>query len=93
MLALSMMIAGLDIYSAMLAWLGFSVASTAVIGFLMRPMNNAIAAAKKVYDNPLARWIYTGRNDEAGQVLLALKKLESSTGGIVGRIAAYAPYD
>ncbi len=78
---------GLDMSSAMLAWLGFSIASTAVIGFVMRPMNRAINAAKKVYDNPLAHWIYTGRNDEAGQILLALKKLESSTGGIVGRIA------
>ncbi len=58
-----------------------------VVHLLLRPVNNAISKARSLVDNPLMQYVYTGRNDEAGQMMLALKMLESEAGGIVGRIA------
>ncbi|KDE39017.1 Aerotaxis sensor receptor protein [Nitrincola lacisaponensis] len=55
--------------------------------FSLRPLNSVIKVSNKVIDNPVARYIYTGRNDEIGQVLLAIKALESETAGLIGRIA------
>ncbi len=55
--------------------------------WLLKPVNDAIAKARSLVNNPLMQYIYTGRNDEAGQLMLAMKMLESETGGIVGRIA------
>ena len=53
----------------------------------VRPLCQIFAKTKHIFDNPIARYIFTGRNDEAGQVMLALKYLEKETGGIVGRIS------
>ncbi len=55
--------------------------------FEARPLCRAFAKARSVFDNPLALHIFTGRQDEAGQVMLALKYLEKEVAGIVGRIA------
>ena len=57
------------------------------IRMVMHPLNRAVNEARKVINNPLMQYIYTGRNDEAGQVMLAMKMLKSEAGGIVGRIA------
>jgi aerotaxis receptor len=54
---------------------------------LLRPLDQAIGKARAIFDNPIARYIYTGRSDEAGQLLLAMKMLESETGSVVGRLA------
>ncbi|HHL45243.1 MAG TPA: PAS domain S-box protein [Gammaproteobacteria bacterium] len=59
----------------------------AAVHLLLGPLNTAIGKARALVDNPLMQYIYTGRNDEAGELMLALKMLESETGGIVGRIA------
>jgi aerotaxis receptor len=53
----------------------------------LRPIGLAITASKKIIENPVARYIYTGRNDDIGQILLAIKSLESETAGLIGRIA------
>ncbi len=65
---------------------GFAVASI----FLyreVRPLCQIFARTRKIFNNPIARYIFTGRHDEAGQVMLALKYLETETGGVIGRIA------
>ena len=54
---------------------------------LMAPLCRAAEQAREVVDNPLMQQVYTGRGDEVGQLLLALKLLRSESGGIVGRIA------
>ena len=51
------------------------------------PLCKIFAKTRTIFDNPIARHIFTGRHDEAGQVMLAMKYLETETGGIVGRIA------
>jgi aerotaxis receptor len=53
----------------------------------VRPLDILVAKAKEVCDDRVASWVYTGRVDELGQILLAFKMLESDSGGIVGRIA------
>lgn len=61
----------------------------ALIGqfFTLRPIGLAVNASKRIIENPIARYIYTGRNDDIGQILLAIKSLESETAGLIGRIA------
>lgn len=80
-------VGGLGPLVAVVTWAVTSMITTAVSYRFLAPLNHAVKAAKTVYQNPVAQWIYTGRNDEAGQIMLALKKLESATGGIVGRIS------
>ena len=58
-----------------------------VLWWLWQPMSKALAVARLVSNDPVAMHIYTGRNDDAGQILLALKVLNAEAGGLVGRIA------
>lgn len=65
--------------------LGFLLSST--LSFVLtRPLSKVVMKAKSVYENKVAQWVYTGRQDEAGQLLLAMKMLESESSGILGRI-------
>ncbi len=57
------------------------------INWLLAPLNVVIQKAKSISDDPVAMRVYTGRNDEAGQLMLAMKVLQSETGSVVGRIA------
>ncbi len=57
------------------------------IQMALHPLHRALQEARGVIDNLLMQYLYTGRNDEAGQVLLAMKMLKSEAGGLVGRIA------
>ena len=71
--------------------LAASIISLAVISgglsWVLSPLREAIERAKSITDDPVAMHVYTGRNDEAGQIILALKMLESEIGAVVGRIA------
>ncbi|RUO45223.1 PAS domain-containing methyl-accepting chemotaxis protein [Idiomarina aquatica] len=51
-----------------------------------QPYREAVSKAKDVIDDPVARYIYTGNNTEAGNLLLALKKLEAENSALIGRI-------
>lgn len=53
----------------------------------LKPLQIALARARAIIDDPVARYIYTGRNDDVGQLLVAYKKQESETMGLIGRIA------
>lgn len=81
------LIADLSYLSALFSWLTGSSLSAIFVAKFLAPFNYAVHQAKKVFQNPVAQYVYTGRRDEAGQILLALKKLQSAAGGIVGRIA------
>ena len=69
--------------SALLPW--------AVIGpFLWRevkPLCKVIAQSSARFDSAVARYVFSGRTDEVGQLLLNNLYLEKETGGVVGRIA------
>ena len=63
------------------------VLSLIVLSTIYRPLKSVIDKARRINDNPLASHVYTGRTDEVGQLLLAIRTLESETGGIIGRIS------
>jgi aerotaxis receptor len=54
---------------------------------MMRPFSSLSEKARKLVGNPIARYVYSGRNDEFGCLMTAIKMLESQSGGIVGRIS------
>ena len=77
------------------AGLSFVLALALGVGgvyLFMRPLDGAVNKARRINDNPIARHVYTGRNDEVGQLLLAMKTLESEAGGIVGRLSDSAQH-
>ncbi len=54
---------------------------------LLRPFGDLVAAARKVFHNPLMNMIYTGRDDEFGEIQLALKMQHSQINAIIGRLS------
>jgi aerotaxis receptor len=55
--------------------------------YTLSPLQIALSKAHAIIDDPVARYIYTGRNDDVGQLLAAYKKQESETMALIGRIA------
>src|SRR5690606_3298393 len=47
----------------------------------LNPLQTALMKARRIIDDPVARYVYTGRNDEVGQLLAAYKKQECETMG------------
>ena len=78
---------GMPISAAVASLVIGMVASGALLAYLFRPLAKVIAHARRVNSNPIARHVFTGRSDEAGDLLLAIRTLESETGGVIGRIA------
>lgn len=60
---------------------------TGGLAVTLNPLHMALARARAIIDDPVARYVYTGRNDDVGQLLVAYKKQESETMGLIGRIA------
>lgn len=73
--------------SAAITALGTGFMASALCLYFLAPLQLAINRAKDICDDPIAMHVYTGRNDEAGQLLLAIKSLESEAGAVIGRIA------
>lgn len=72
------------------AWPGFLLTAMAVVGVnyaLMRPFQRVVARAREIYDQPAMRRIYTGRDDEFGQIELAMQMQNSQINAIVGRLS------
>ncbi len=63
------------------------VLSLSVNIMLMRPFQRITSLAKEIYDQPVMRQVYTGRDDEFGQIQLALKMQGSQINAIVGRLS------
>ncbi|MAQ99563.1 MAG: chemotaxis protein [Oceanospirillaceae bacterium] len=55
--------------------------------WIFRPVDEVLKKARSISNDRVAMHIYTGRQDEAGQLMLAMKMLESETRGVVGRLA------
>lgn len=58
-----------------------------LISWQLSPLTSLVEKSKAVRTDPVAQYVYTGRNDDLGQIALALKSLESESAAIVGRIA------
>lgn len=55
--------------------------------WLLKPFKALVEKADKIIDDPIARAVFTGRQDELGKLDLALQFLVTETGGVVGRMA------
>jgi PAS domain S-box-containing protein len=88
MLVFSLLIgvtAGLSMgYLAALALGG--IAAVAASAFALMPFRALVASSKEIVSDPLARRVYTGRNDEIGTISLALKSRESQITTILKRV-------
>ncbi|MCW8918144.1 MAG: methyl-accepting chemotaxis protein [Gammaproteobacteria bacterium] len=76
-----------DLIAMLVTFLLTTGLSAGVLLTMLRPLNAAAAKARSVAGNPISCHVYTGRNDEIGSLLLAMKMLESEAGSIVGRIS------
>lgn len=63
------------------------VLSLSINLILMRPLRQITATAREIYDQPVMRQVYTGRDDEFGQIQLALKMQSTQINAIVGRLS------
>ncbi|MET0052125.1 MAG: methyl-accepting chemotaxis protein [Candidatus Thiodiazotropha sp.] len=69
--------------------LGLAITVFTILGvnfWLLSPLQAAVAEARAVFDQPVMRRVYTGRDDEIGQIQLALKMRASQVDAIVGRL-------
>lgn len=76
-------------YSALFVLLAaiFSALVVCVAIFVFsQPLLLALKKLKTISEDKVARYVYSGRNDEAGTLLLAIKKLESENAALIGRI-------
>tara|TARA_R100001369_G_scaffold92857_2_gene140536 strand:- start:1369 stop:2949 length:1581 start_codon:yes stop_codon:yes gene_type:complete len=62
----------------------FVVATYISVSFL--PLLSAVESLKSITSDNVARYVYTGRSDEAGTVLLSIKALQSENAALIGRI-------
>ena len=53
----------------------------------MQPMGRVLKRAKEIFDNPLMSKIYTNRDDEFGQLQLALRMRRSQMNAVIGRLS------
>ncbi|WP_296217038.1 methyl-accepting chemotaxis protein, partial [Pseudomonas sp. UBA2684] len=53
---------------------------------LLSPLGKLLARVKNISNNPLSQILYTGRNDEFGQIEFALRMMQAETGAVIGRI-------
>ena len=61
--------------------------SSAVIATLLSPLRRLTQMSRDIGDNPLSQSLYTGRNDEFGQIEFALRMMQAETGSVIGRMS------
>ncbi|MFO7603668.1 MAG: PAS domain-containing methyl-accepting chemotaxis protein [Gammaproteobacteria bacterium] len=60
--------------------------SAVVVNFVGRPLIRAAEEARQVVDNPIMKYVYTGRCDEIGQLQLANKMVQARVRTVLKRI-------
>lgn len=58
----------LPFFYALTGFVVGSAASSAAVFHLLKPLRDLAAKSKKIANDPLARYVYSGRNDEIGQL-------------------------
>ena len=67
----------------------FFASYLAICGLIIwqtKPLQALAQKAKQKIDNPLMQFLYTGRNDDIGQIDLALKMYKSELRAVIGRV-------
>ncbi|MBU2710734.1 methyl-accepting chemotaxis protein [Zooshikella harenae] len=78
---------GLFDATAVLLFSGIAILMCGYAWWLINPLLQAAENARSFYSDPLARFIYTGRKDEAGDILLAFKAYRNELTATIGRIS------
>ncbi len=78
---------GVHTMVAMAVYLLTLMIGYAAIAYIMRPFDHLVKDTREVVQNGLMQYIYTGRNDEIGEVRLAIKLLKSKLGAVTGRMS------
>ncbi|WP_019558139.1 PAS domain-containing methyl-accepting chemotaxis protein [Thioalkalivibrio sp. ALE12] len=82
----SSVLTGLPWSSALIFALTALVVGGALVWISLSPLCRAVAHARRIANNPVSQYIYTGRTDEAGEIAFALQMLEAEAGSVVGRM-------
>ncbi len=84
----SQIIMGNDMNTAMLVSVAIMLSiSSAAAWLIAAPWKHAAKASKAIFDNAVAQQVYTGRNDELGQLQLVIKMQQSQLETVVWRIS------
>jgi len=92
----SLVVAGATLFTTSNSLGTLSYAAAAAIGVVsiylankwaLQPLHQAVKVAQKEVNNPLMALIYTGRNDEIGQIQLPRMMLQAKVRTILGRIS------
>jgi aerotaxis receptor len=86
-IALHLLLPAASVLHVAVALAGSLVLLFIVMAALLKPLDNVIAESRKYIDNPLMRYIYTGRTDEIGQLQLVQKMRRSELDAVVGRLS------
>ncbi len=89
-LGVPLLTGGLDPLHALFGLVPAAIIIPAFLWRELKPICCIINKANAIFNNPIARYVFTGRNDETGTLMLAMRYLEAETAGIVGRIAETA---
>ena len=68
------------------AWLLVSLGGGLLAHRMLRNLRLAADEAREVADNPAMQFVYTGRKDETGSLLFAIKTLKAQLRTVLGRI-------
>ncbi len=80
------LLAGVAMLPAGLIWLFTSLAGFAASHLLLRGLRAAARDARQLVDNPPMQLVYSGRSDEVGSLVFAIKTLQAQLRTVLGRI-------
>lgn len=70
--------------------IGFVITALLSLGltsYLMAPWGSIVKKARSIFHHPIMNKIYTGRDDEFGEIELAIKMQQSQLSAVVGRLS------
>lgn len=76
-----------DTTSIIIAYVISMILGVIGVNFVMRPLMRMAEQAKEIAHNSLSQYIYTGLNDEVGQVAYALEFTQAKLRTAIGRVA------
>ncbi|MCV6624868.1 MAG: methyl-accepting chemotaxis protein [Cellvibrionaceae bacterium] len=82
--------ADVPISQAVLSSAAFGLVFSGLGYWVLSPLRRVLRMSRNISSDPVARYIYTGRQDEVGEVEFALQLLRSESAGLIGRIQANA---
>jgi len=85
-MTLASLLAEIPLLAAMAVTLASGCLSSAVITMSLSPLQKLTKISRDIGDNPLSQSLYTGRNDEFGQIEFALLMMQAEAGSVIGRM-------